>query len=277
MNKKTILLTMTAILVAVSLISCEDDMFTESSVKNQGKGISIQTTLHQYTGLWNPNNPHDSLGYWHNEALDYYINNRDHIDPDYFVDSLKSVFEAHFISHGYTSNDILNAYNGIDDINDYGSKSEALDSLVTGVSANTKMHELFDLINTYDASNVLNVIADIKELEDDIDTTFSSGAEKIQLLSACAVAKFSMKYWDEVENDSNNEWHDLDDNDQNFEYCLDYETITIITSDVIGYYYGGLIGAATSSAFTAAYFYGDEILDVIWDTVSSVWDWITGP
>lgn len=175
--------------------------------------MSIQ---HDYSFVWNINNPYDSIGFLHNEALDYFIlHNTNTWTPtlslNQNITNYYNVVYPYFASQGdnkplqYYIDFLDTLFNYLPE-NDYTFSQYLLNK---GYSSEvvSQIDNLFNLTvnHSYDAIDLCN---SIKAMEDAVVMSAMPNNEKQMFLIGSAVVKFSSTYWIEVKNDPNNDWHD---------------------------------------------------------------------
>ncbi len=165
----------------------------------------------------NPNNPYDTMGYHHNEGLDYIISYRESLSCN---DSI--VLKNQIISFSADYVCSLGWYDGQEDCNTYLESvgedafdlimtytlDEVIDSGAYNENSRIEMHNLIDLVENNPDSNDLDLVfEDIKDWEDDIINSNYCAACKKQLLGASSVIRYSLHYWSEEQDlGENSDW-----------------------------------------------------------------------
>jgi len=144
-----------------------------------GNPISIP---HDYSLAWNINNPYDSIGFLHNEALDYYITHRD-------INVLINTFDTMMLDFYQTTNSFFisnGAAISLDDFNNSINNFFHVLPLTTTSFMNyisqgystllvNSIDTLFAIFNT---NNVNTICIKIKQLENNVAISEMSANEK---------------------------------------------------------------------------------------------------
>ncbi len=233
----------------------------------------------------NPNNPYDDVGQIHNDCIEYYNANRTYLGNN--LDSLK--FDIADVTSDYmvTINpeniqvDIKDyyfneAYKGFTDFSDYNPQQRVTDVLESSESQ-TLFNELVTIFgNVEDSDEFLQqLIDDIIVWEDEVISSpnISLNDQKV-LLSISSILRHSGFLWNQHYNDPDSFIHDWNANniplelkDKKVVMCWfwddaiewlskNYQELTACAvSDGMGFVYGGPVGGASASIFTAVYIY----------------------
>jgi hypothetical protein len=260
------------IVVLLNISSCEQNNNNSTSVLDNPYVI-IDTT-----NLSNPNNQFDSCGSLHNDFINYYESQLIDIHCLNFLNELKNKT----ITYATLRNlqfDSLQTISFVDSlINNIISNPNVIniDSVFSyyqfDINIETEMNAIIDTISNYQDTNSINdLIYKIKSWENNmINSANFTVNEKVTLLQFGATLRYSLAYWWTAAHNSNNRWSyyfqgcnfglqqikkEYNNKLQQFDFGYNsfwYKVIAVVVSDVVGYAKFGIIGAAVSSAITAA-------------------------
>lgn len=213
------------IMLGIAFISCSD------SDKSVNQNISGQSYSFgdSYVNVWNPTNPYDSIGFIHNELLDYAISQYGGSSgAATFPDNLSNLISNRCYSNYSTtiSADTLEASKDdfYDELLDAAGDSLSFYEFLKGRFSTTIADELvtiFNIVNDYTSQNMLTTtIVQLKLNENSVSaSTVLTQQEKNVILAASAQAKFSLVYWTDATLNVDSEWTDWgEDYDSNFEH-----------------------------------------------------------
>lgn len=191
------------------IVSCKEN--DNSVVYTPELGIlNTEIIIHDYSNAWNANNPYDSIGFIHNQALDYYALNSNpdttflnlNSALDYIDDIISPYFILNNINVG-TKIDRLNTFNSIfiQPASIYNSPLEYIASKYSAPLTN-KFTELFLILSTHvNDYNIISICNQIKAKENEVViSNVLTNSEKEIFLKTSSVLKFSSIYWIEVKN-----------------------------------------------------------------------------
>ncbi len=200
------------ILFSLVLISCnEENIADKHSINENDVGDRPRYS--------NFENPYDSIGIAHNLILDAFIARRDSLyqvcDSSTFVNEFNEILSKATCEVGYKTpetncqsiiEDSLFAAQSYFEELDEKSFSEFVEENVS--NPNTKgyifeLYEYFDNIN-----NIDSLLNEIEEWEYTVsnDTSLNDN-DKQMLLMAGSIARYSVQYWYEVNNNESSPWH----------------------------------------------------------------------
>mgnify|MGYP001271672452 CR=1 FL=1 len=265
-------------IMSVLIISCDKEQIVKTNY-NSEVPYSYGSNYHDYSALWNSNNPIDSIGYWHNVFMDSLKRRRDEISTTNVSQFFNSIYNILKTSAVNLNMDTTGYYTGTHNIIncdtiDFQEYHSIFTDTIT-INLHSQIVEI--LIDVDSQLEVIPAINTIKSIENQIGSLNITNNEKQALYGATSVAKFSLKYWNDeiVGGIGTSEWIE----DEEHSNSLWVELGTVALSDMLGYYSGftyglnpqmGIVGAATSSATTAIYFWGDSI----WDGIKEVGNWL---
>jgi hypothetical protein len=164
---------------------------------------------HDYSFVWNTNNPHDSIGFLHNEALDYYVTHAN-MDASFStlddtVEYMHSVMAEFFNTIEFEQISAGETYAALNNLfNVYPQQSTSFrtfyHSALSSSLANA-IDTLYDIL----LSNTLNpnantICSAVKQLENNVAVSSMAANDKNIFFAASAIMKFSATYWLEVGN-----------------------------------------------------------------------------
>ncbi len=244
----------------------------------------------------NPQNPFDSIGYYHNIALDYFIEHKslfETSDTALFVNYTKNVLTPFFLNdYNYLNFEITQEES--DSIIEFyltEARFTEPDTIIKYYSISTtvesNLQNLFNYCKNYnDTTSFQPLITTIKNWESEIINGNLTTSEQEQLLKTSAILRWSLSYWWAVCSDTNNSWYTVifsrfSKGNQNLQgngskimmpeggkWWVGVAYMGV--SDALGYMIGGPVGAATGSAAAGIYYFWDEI----WGAIKSLWDWL---
>ena len=275
----------TMILLSTFVWSCKEDPLLKYDEKVSENYISSTFT-----------NPYDSIGIAHNIALDEFINNKNNFyqicDSADFINGLFDEMSGALCRTGYHTPP-TNCDSILEDdirqlVSEFQNYNNFTDFLNSNLSVNSR-NKLNELIGFFDMSSLsLNSTIDSIEFwEEEVNnSSVLNSSEKITLLKAGSVGRYSLTYWYNKVNDSNNNWvynagcTSLPSpklNNNNFlESSEKWKEVAKadVKGAVVGWLAGGnaLTGALVASTAEAI----DQFWDDIWDAGASVCDTLFG-
>lgn len=215
---KNIVRIITIIITILTMASCTE----EPKVVNQGINNNLPNIVYYQSIDPSYNvNPLDSVGYWHNEIIDYFINHSSGTDTTQSVyrQELLTVFGQMGDSNFAGTNRTLNEYmlNFVFDSLSVQSEEYIVNHYGTSEYAKTKITQLYALANKYTDSTegttaINNMLNEIKGWENNIMSELnyytydSSNNVANQLLGTSSILRWSVAYWYTVFNDNTNAW-----------------------------------------------------------------------
>jgi hypothetical protein len=173
---------------------------TKNDIQNLNLVETIETNNFSNCDPLNNNNIYDSIGILHNILLLNIENNcsaedslfrvvevADSILLDYFGSDISYLLSDSF-------NYIQNTQFIIDEI-DNDKLVDWIDNLDVTNQQKENLQDLYAILFNYDATNLCEIIDDIKQYEADLLNTYTSSSVKIELFSA-STARHSLYYWD---------------------------------------------------------------------------------
>lgn len=269
-----------SIFVFIAMLSCEN---STSELKNSstnpfdGNSKKIYTTINPS----NSNNPYDSNGIVHNLVLDHIISNKTSFDCDsnHVKTTIKQLIASYENNSFYQipqSNLSDSINNLVDEYLNYGrylSISSFYARYNTSLNVQNEINVIIGIVNQYNNNvSVINILDSIRLRETFIIyNQFYTQNEKTLILGAASVARYSLVYWDEVNNSQNSDWfgdflpcrskNHSNENPQLQTNNTTADIAGVVASDIAGFVSGGPVGAATGSAVAAICIYwGDAIL-----------------
>ncbi len=217
-------------MLGIAFISCSDsDKSVNQNISGQSYSFGVS-----YVNVWNPTNPYDSIGFIHNELLDYAISQYGGSSgAATFPDNLSNLISNRCYSNYSTtiSADTLEASKDdfYDELMEAAGDSLSFYEFLEGRFSTTIADELvtiFNIVNDCTSQNMLtSTIAQLKLNENSVSlSTVLTQQEKNVILAASAQAKFSLVYWTDATLNVDSEWTDWgEDYDSNFEqpYFID--------------------------------------------------------
>lgn len=227
-------------MLSIAIISCSD---SDKSV-NQKFDRQPYSFGGSYTNLWNPSNPFDSIGFIHNNILDYAISQYGGpFGAPNFSSNLSTIISSHCYSvYSHTiSKDTLDVSteNYYDDL--YEAMGDSLtfsEYLEETFSPNirTSLLQIFNIMGDYFTENLVGAaIEQIKIVETTVSENGTySQHEKNVILATSAGAKFSLVYWADATYNNDSEWSDWgEDYDPEFEQPGYIEWVAAAIADAI--------------------------------------------
>lgn len=268
--------------------SCSDNTVEVQNDRIPSDGGKYSTITYTFDPS-NLLNPFDSIGYWHNEALDEFLSNKNLLtcDSASIVAKMKTIYSDWFDDNpNYMPSNFSSTY--VDSVIDcyfidlIGMHPE---DIIEDYSYNDTAHiELDTLVNRVrsyvDTTSPAGVLTIIKNWESDVITENYSMELKEYLLKNSSIARWSISYWYDVFKDEDSEWwsilgcnaSNIKGSDPGISF-IDEETqgyIAVGLADLIGGVSLGLPGAVTGSTSMAIYWFeGKTILDALEDA----WNW----
>jgi hypothetical protein len=249
----------------------------EGSLKDQSTNNVNTLPQNDPPQEWeNPNNPYDTIGYYHNEGEDYIISQSQYFncnDTLLLIDQFCNYTADYYCSLGWYSgqgNCQSYAYNAAHDAIDVAHEltiTEIIEEYAVDNDAENELSSLFDIIDGYhDSTQIDNIYTDIKNWETNvINAHFSTECEK-QLLGTSSVLRYSIHYWTvQFSLGESNPWLVCSESLMNSKNdkilgLSWYDCVGILVcaaADGIGFAEGGLIGAISYTATAAVLWWGD--------------------
>lgn len=271
--------------------SCTDNTVEGQKDRISDGGGKISTISYTYDPS-NLLNPFDSIGYWHNEAVNEVISNKNLFSCDSadLIDELKTILTDWFDDNqsylpAYFSENYVDSLINLTVIrfSDFTPNS-IIENYAYNDTAETEIEDLFDLILGYtDSTNLNPLINSIKSWESSIVSSNYSEELKEVLLKNSAIVRWSAAYWWDVANDTNDPWWTVINcnpgmiKNQSGEitgfWDVFVKVLGIGAADGLGYIGGGLVGAVTGSVLVGVHLFTDGgILGAIDDII----EWIGG-
>lgn len=249
-------------------VSCKENENPLNYVPELGL-LDTTVIIHDYTNAWNINNPYDSLGFIHNQALDYYALNSNpdttflslNAALDYIDDVISPYFVLNNINNGTKTSRINNFdTNFIQAANIYSSPFEYIGAIYSTTLKN-KITELFLVLSTHASDySIVNICNEIKTKENEISiSNVLTESEKEIFFKTSAILKFSSIYWIEVKNgDGASDYYE--DFDTNPEIPGDANVCGPVTTAAVdaiaaGFGANSQVASLASVAFKASYEY----------------------
>lgn len=202
---------LTAVLTII-MVSCHND---HSSNVNSPFTEYPSTYQNPYSGIWNSNNPFDSIGYFHNEFLVNYVNNRNDVDFNDFLNTSSTII-SNFASSEYNitihpseiEDFTTNFFNYLDSLKQQHSTLSGFISAIFPGQIGPIITDIVFLVGTCSSTNEINnKIDSIKLIENVVNNAqHLSSSEKNIIFTVSSTAKFSLSYWGYAAFDNNSEW-----------------------------------------------------------------------
>jgi hypothetical protein len=285
----------------ILFLSCNDEGIIPSKFKTNEKP---KFTNPPSVDPSNSANPYDSAGFWHNEGLDYFVENCSNLnfDSTTFVQGTKQIVSDFYCGCIYDlpENTTCSTY-AFAVVDTFFtttinmSNEDIINSTFQDEYSRELMNELLQKI--YDLSNcvlttqtVENYVDTVKTWETEVIFSLNlSQTNKKILLGASSVARWSFCYWYDESSNLNSPWI-------NCVQCTDSsivknrkgqgastfshnkkimlstteKVIAVAVSDVVGFLKGGVVGSVTASAVTAVVVWWDEVceaIDWLWNMI----------
>ncbi len=271
-----------------ALISCNEKVV----IQNKDNEILISSITYSVNPS-NCNNPYDSIGYYHNEGLEYIINNASSFTCDSVVlkNELRSLVDTFLVNNDdYTPSylDMSLPGNYYDDFWD-NTRFYDFDEMMNfySINANVKAgaEKIIDYVKLLDSNySVTEILDSIKTYETDVINSILTSYEKEQILKAASVGRYSLVYWNDIVEGGTSDWLgflNCEYSNQNggkgnisfFEGYSDTDKIiAVVAADVAGTVCCGFnVGAGiVYSSVTAIVAWWDDIINAL----ESFWDWL---
>lgn len=150
-------------------------------------------------------NPYEQIGIWHNNALDYIINNNQNPTVDEALDLISDYFFGYMGPEAPLSLKYLIKETCTWGINDYADTLEVRRNRVPVTS--DQLPFVDQIYNNNTGLTIGQLYAYYSDIENNTLNSDLEMYEQRQLLTATAVGKHSANYWNDVSNNPSHPWH----------------------------------------------------------------------